>query len=144
MLFIYFQLILLSSQRPCQEVKIVLCQLFASCIAAVGIEGEVWHHAVGNDVADELAWHLVYVGYEEVGLCFFSVIHRVVLVLDVFGTVHDGAELAFFYAGDEEDDVLCLLWQWSFAAFRHLQFFFQEPMVCVRGHEEEDLLLVQS
>lgn len=139
-----FPLVILSSQRPCQEVKVALCQLSASCIAAVGIEGEVGHEVVGYDVADKFAWHLVYVGYEEVGLCLFSVVHRVVLVLDVFGAVHDGAEFAFFYAGNVEDDVLCFLRQWGFAAFRHLQLFFQKPLVGIRGLEEENLFLVQS
>ena len=69
-----FPLVILSSQRPCQEVKVALCQLSASCIASVGIEGEVGHEVVGYDVADKFAWHLVYVGYEEVGLCLFSVV----------------------------------------------------------------------
>ena len=72
------------------------------------------------------------------------VVHRVVLVLDIFGTVLDSAEFAFFYAGDVEDDVLCLGWQWGFAAFRHLQLFFLEPFMLFLSLEEEDLFLVQS
>ena len=113
-------LIILSSQRLCQEVKVVLCQLSASCIALVGIEGEVGREVVGYGIADELVWHLLNIGNKKVRLGFLLVVHRIVLVLDVFGAVHDGAELAFFYGGYVEDYVLYLLWQWGFAAFRHL------------------------
>ena len=83
-----------------------MCQLPASCIASVGIEGEVGHEVVGYGIADELAGDTVEDGNEEVGLRLLLVVHRVVLVLDVFGAVHDGAELALFYARDVEYDVL--------------------------------------
>ena len=90
------------------------------CIASVGIEGEVGHEVVGYGIADELARHLLNIGNKKVRLGFLLVVHRIVLMLDVFGAVHDGAKFAFFYAGDVEDDVLCFLRQWGFAAFRHL------------------------
>lgn len=61
-------LIVLSPHRSCQEVEIVLCQLTASCIASVGIEGKVGHEVVGDGIADELAGDLVEVGNEEVRL----------------------------------------------------------------------------
>ena len=114
------------------------------CIASVGIEGEVGHEVVGYGIADEFARDMVEVGNEEVRLGFLLVVQRIVLVLDIFGAVHDGAEFAFFYAWDVEDDVLCLLRQWGFATLRHLQLFFQEPLVGIRGLEEENLFLVQS
>ena len=114
---IYYLLIILSFQRPCQEVKVVLCQLSATCIASVGIEGEVGHEVVGYGIADELARHLLNIGNKKVRLGFLLVVHWMVLVLDVFGAVHDGTELAFFYARDVEDDVLCFLRQWVLLPF---------------------------
>ena len=69
------------------------------CIASVGIEGEVGHEVVGYGIADELARHLLNIGNKKVRLGFLLVVHRIVLVLDVFGAVYDSAELAFFYAG---------------------------------------------
>ena len=89
----YCPLVILSSQRPCQEVKVVLCQLSASCIALDGIEGEVGHEVVGYGIADELTRHLLNIGNKKVRLGFLLVVHRIVLVLDVFGTVHDGQSL---------------------------------------------------
>lgn len=109
----------------------------------VGIEGEVGHEVVGYGIADEIARHLLNIGNKKVRLGFLLVIHWIVLVLDVFGAVYDSAELAFFYARDVEDDVLCLGWQWGFAAFRHLQLFFQEPFILFLSLEVENLFLVQ-
>ena len=81
------------------------------CIASVGIEGEVGHEVVGYGITNELTRHLLNIGNKKARLGFLLVVHRIVLVLDVFGAVHDGAEFAFFYARDVEDDVLCLGWQ---------------------------------
>ena len=93
-------------QCPCQEVKVVLCQLPAPCVAVVGIEGEVRHEVMGDGIADELAGDTVEVGNEEVRLGFLLVVHRIVGMADILGAVHDGAELAFGEVGDEEHDVL--------------------------------------
>lgn len=93
-------------QCPCQEVEVVLCQLPASCVALVGIEGEVGQEVVGDGVADELAGDTVEVGDEEVGLRLLLVVHRIVGMADILGAVHNGTELAFGEVGDEEHDVL--------------------------------------
>ena len=74
-------------------------QLSASCIASVGIEGEVGHEVVGYGITNELTRHLLNIGNKKARLGFLLVVHRIVLVLDVFGAVYDSAELAFFYAG---------------------------------------------
>ena len=96
----------MSSQRPCQEVEGVLWQLPASCVALVGIEGEVGQEVVGDGVADELTGYMIQVGDEEVGLRLLLVVHRIVGMADILGAVHNGAELAFGEVGDEEQDVL--------------------------------------
>ena len=116
-----------------------MCQLSASCIASVGIEGEVGHEVVGYGVADELTGYMVEVGNEEVGLRLLLVVHRVVGVTDVLGTVHDGAELALGEVGNEEDDVLHSSGKGSLAAFRHLQFVTVEGLVGFGSREKEEL-----
>lgn len=122
-------LIVLSPQRSCQKVKVVLCQLSATCVASAGIEGEVGHEVVGYGIADELSGDMVEVGNEEVSLGFLLVVHRIVGIANVLGAIHDGAELAFVEAGDEEDDVLHSSGKGSLATFRHLQFFVIEGLV---------------
>ena len=98
-------LIILSPQRSSQEVEVVLCQLPASSVASVGVEGKVGHELVGDGITDEIAGDLVEVGNEEACLGFLLVVHRIVGMADVLGAVHDGAELAFGEIGDEEHDV---------------------------------------
>lgn len=102
----YCPLVILSSQCPCQEVEVILCQLPAPCVAVVGIEGEVGQEVVGDGVADELTGYMIQVGDEEVGLRLLLVVHRIVGMTNVLGAVHDGAELAFGEVGDEEQNVL--------------------------------------
>ena len=96
----------MSPQRSCQKVEVVLCQLPASCVALVGIEGEVGQEVVGDGVADELTGYMIQVGDKEVGLRLLLVVHRIVGMTNVLGAVHDGAELAFGEVGDEEQNVL--------------------------------------
>ena len=83
-----------------------MCQLPASCVALVGIEGEVGHEVVGDGIADKLTGYMIQVGNEEVRLGFLLVVHRIVGMADILCAVHDGAELAFGEVGDEEQDVL--------------------------------------
>lgn len=73
-----------------------------------------------------------------------NLIPRIVEVTDVFGAVHDGAELAFVNAWYIEHDVLHAFWQWRLAALWYLQFFFEETLVFVRVLEEEELLLAED
>lgn len=96
-------LVILPSQRPCQEAEVVLCQLSATGVTSVGIEGEVGHEIVGYGVADELTGYMVEVGDEEEGLQLLLVVHRIVGMTDVLSTVHDGAELSFGEVGNEKD-----------------------------------------
>ena len=121
-----------------------MCQLSASCIASVGIEGEVGHEIVGYGVADELAGYMVEVGNEEVGLRLLLVVHRVVGMTDVLGAVHDGAELALGEVGNEEDDVLYASGKGCLAAFRHLQFVTVEGLVGFGSREKEELPVMEG
>ena len=78
----------------------------ASCVALVGIEGEVGHEVMADGIADELTGYMIQVGDEEVGLRLLLVVHRIVGMADILGAVHNGTELAFGEVGDEEHDVL--------------------------------------
>ena len=119
-------------------------QLSASCIASVGVEGKVGHEVVGYGITDELAGDMVEVGDEEVGLRLLLVVHRIVRVTNVLGTVHDGAELALGEVGNEEDDVLYASGKGSLAAFRHLQFITVEGLVGFRSREKEELPIMEG
>lgn len=121
-----------------------MCQLSASCIASVGIEGKVGNEIVGYGVADELTWYKVEVGNEEMRLRFLSVVHRIVEMTDVLGTVHDGAKLALGEVRNEEDDILHSSGKESLAAFRHLQFVTVEGIVGFGSREKEELPIMEG
>ena len=82
---------------------------------------------------------MVEVGNEEMRLGFLLVIHRIIRVTNVLGTIHDGAELAFVDAWDIEDDILHAFWQWRLAALGHLQFVTIEGLKGFRRREKEEL-----
>ena len=59
-----------------------------------------------------------------------NLIPRIVEVTDVFGAVHDGAELAFVNAWYIEHDVLHAFWQWRLAALCWYSSVFLKKKSC--------------